>query len=311
MYYQLLKDGLKQISFDEINNSNITVCYISFQEFKNIYQKLNIDDQIIFECNNNNKNLRNTFETYDNYSFGILNIRNIKDITKEYGRIGFFLMNNLLCIILLNEENNMITNNINDILNKITINYTFERIISTILEQLISGSFDTLEYFEKKIINIEKEVFKKEINKNLNIVIFSIKKELTIYKRYFEYILNFINNLKADENDIFNNTNLRYINNLEDKLIRLSNNTQYLIESTIHLRETYQSAIDYYQNKTIKLLTIITSIFMPLTLITGWYGMNFVYMPEIYFKYSYPCIILLAILIIIICIIFFKKRKIL
>lgn len=311
MYYQLLKDGLKQISFDEINNSNITVCYISFQEFKNIYQKLNIDDQIIFECNNNNKNLRNTFETYDNYSFGILNIRNIKDITKEYGRIGFFLMNNLLCIILLNEENNMITNNINDILNKITINYTFERIISTILEQLISGSFDTLEYFEKKIINIEKEVFKKEINKNLNIVIFSIKKELTIYKRYFEYILNFINNLKADENDIFNNTNLRYINNLEDKLIRLSNNTQYLIESAIHLRETYQSAIDYYQNKTIKLLTIITSIFMPLTLITGWYGMNFVYMPEIYFKYSYPCIILLAILIIIICIIFFKKRKIL
>ena len=57
------------------------------------------------------------------------------------------------------------------------------------------------------------------------------------------------------------------------------------------------------------LLTVITSIFMPLTLIAGWYGMNFKYMPELEYKASYPIIIALSVVIVIVCLIFFKKKK--
>ena len=57
------------------------------------------------------------------------------------------------------------------------------------------------------------------------------------------------------------------------------------------------------------LLTVITSIFMPLTLIAGWYGMNFKYMPELEYKASYPIIIVLSVVIVIVCLIFFKKKK--
>ena len=67
--------------------------------------------------------------------------------------------------------------------------------------------------------------------------------------------------------------------------------------------------MDVKQNNTIALLTIISTIFMPLTLIVGWYGMNFIYMPELHYKWAYPAVFIVSIVIVIGSIIFFKKKK--
>ncbi len=56
-------------------------------------------------------------------------------------------------------------------------------------------------------------------------------------------------------------------------------------------------------------LTVVTSIFMPLTLIAGWYGMNFRYMPELEWRYSYPVVIAISIVIVVVCLIWFKRKK--
>ncbi len=57
------------------------------------------------------------------------------------------------------------------------------------------------------------------------------------------------------------------------------------------------------------ILTVITSIFLPLTLIAGWYGMNFRYMPELNWPWSYPIVFVVCIVIVVACLIFFKKKK--
>jgi magnesium transporter len=56
-------------------------------------------------------------------------------------------------------------------------------------------------------------------------------------------------------------------------------------------------------------LTVVTAIFMPLTLIVGWYGMNFKYMPELDSVWGYPAVIVISILIVVFCLIFFKRKK--
>jgi magnesium transporter len=56
-------------------------------------------------------------------------------------------------------------------------------------------------------------------------------------------------------------------------------------------------------------LTVVTTIFMPLTLIVGWYGMNFRYMPELEWHWGYPVIIIASVVIVVASLLFFKKKK--
>ena len=80
-------------------------------------------------------------------------------------------------------------------------------------------------------------------------------------------------------------------------------------EYITQLRDLLQSQLDIRQNRIMTVLTVITSIFMPLTLIAGWYGMNFRYMPELEWKYSYPVLILISVAIVVVCLVWFRKKK--
>ena len=73
--------------------------------------------------------------------------------------------------------------------------------------------------------------------------------------------------------------------------------------------DVYQSEISIHQNNIMKFLTVVTTIFLPLTLIAGWYGMNFYNMPELSWQYGYPVISGVSLCVIAICLWFFKKKK--
>lgn len=96
---------------------------------------------------------------------------------------------------------------------------------------------------------------------------------------------------------------------LRNELIRLHDETLMLRDYCVQIREVYQSLIDERQNEIMKLLTIVTTIVLPLSLVAGWYGMNFTNMPELTWHYGYGFIILLSIVITILNILYFKKKK--
>lgn len=90
---------------------------------------------------------------------------------------------------------------------------------------------------------------------------------------------------------------------------RLQNHVQLLRENVLEIRELYQSMKDAQGNKIMGIITIITTIFLPLTLVTGWYGMNFTYMPELKWRYGYVAVIIGVLVIVILEIAYFKKKK--
>ncbi len=96
---------------------------------------------------------------------------------------------------------------------------------------------------------------------------------------------------------------------LDNKATRLANDTHMMREYILQIRSIYQEKINVKQNNVISVLTIVTSIFMPLTLLTGWYGMNFENMPELHQPYAYFAMIILAVLIVTTEIVFFKKKR--
>jgi magnesium transporter len=75
------------------------------------------------------------------------------------------------------------------------------------------------------------------------------------------------------------------------------------------IRDTAQTKTEQEQTKNMAFLTVISTIFFPLTLITGWYGMNFQNMPEL--KHGYPGVIALSLIVLMVCIFIFRKKHIL
>ena len=82
-----------------------------------------------------------------------------------------------------------------------------------------------------------------------------------------------------------------------------------LRDHTIQVRDVYKTHLDIKQNNIMTVLTVVTTIFMPLTVIVGWYGMNFRYMPELEYQGSYFIVILISAAIVLGEIMFFKKKK--
>ena len=91
---------------------------------------------------------------------------------------------------------------------------------------------------------------------------------------------------------------------------RLYNAATHLRDYTIQLNDLYQSQLDVKQNRIMTVLTVVTTIFMPLTLIVGWYGMNFKFMPELESRYGYPVVIGLSVFIVVASLAYFKIKKI-
>ena len=101
---------------------------------------------------------------------------------------------------------------------------------------------------------------------------------------------------------------MEYFGPLTGRADRLMSRTGHLLEYAQQVKEAYQAQIDARQNSNMQFLTVLSTIFFPLTLITGWYGMNFRDMPGL--DDGYPWVVCLSIVVILICLFIFKKKHI-
>ena len=128
-------------------------------------------------------------------------------------------------------------------------------------------------------------------------------------RSHYEQLIDLGQELEENENGFFAEENLRYFRLFTERVLRLQDNLTNLRDYIAQLRDFFQAKVDVKQNRIMTILTIITSIFMPLTLIAGWYGMNFRYMPELYSIWGYPAVILVSIAIVVGCLVYFRKKK--
>lgn len=129
--------------------------------------------------------------------------------------------------------------------------------------------------------------------------IINIRREIGVIKRYYIQ-MEFLSDDLADCNNYFAFIDKKF-DRLLDYILRLA-------EGIEQVREAYQSQIDIEQNNVMKFFTVVTTIFLPLTLITGWFGMNLL-MPEFKWSYGYPYVIGLSLLVVFGLIALFKRKK--
>lgn len=135
------------------------------------------------------------------------------------------------------------------------------------------------------------------------------RQELLRLKRYYEQ-LNFIfDEMTVNDNQLFSEDGVRRLMTLRNRTDRYLSAVKNLQEMVSQLREAYQSQLAIEQNDLMKIFTVVTVIFLPLSLLAGWYGMNFSHIPELKWKYGYPLVILVSIVTVAALIWKFKKKK--
>ncbi|MCR4902532.1 MAG: magnesium transporter CorA [Butyrivibrio sp.] len=213
--------------------------------------------------------------------------------------------------IVFIDENDTVINIIKSIQkNKKWKKPCLERFFYDFMECLIHNDLMTLQNYEKELDSIERQIMndaeEAPISRNNE-----IRGDIRDLRIYYEQLLDIGQELEENENGFFQEENLRYFRMFSNRVDRLYDAATHLRDFTIQLNDIYQSQLDVKQNRIMTVLTVVTTIFMPLTLIAGWYGMNFRYMPELESRYGYPTIIILSLAIIVGSLIFFKVKKIL
>jgi magnesium transporter len=184
-----------------------------------------------------------------------------------------------------------------------------ERLIFGFLERFICEDYTLLVDIEDDINEHEDRILERRLDKNFNNQITAIRKKLLLMDNYYQQFIAIGEELEENSIDIFKEENLHYFRIFSSRATRLCENVRMLQEYSIHVRESYHSQLDNDMNRIMKIFTVVTTVFLPLTLIVGWYGMNFTTMPELTWRYGYLFVTILSIIVAILCFIYFKKKK--
>lgn len=191
-----------------------------------------------------------------------------------------------------------------------------EEKLEAVFEKILKQGQQRTEEMEKYLIDMEQEIVGGRINRNRNRSIFECKRLLTVWKNDYAQFLNMIEGIngleekkKETQGPIMSEESSCYFRIYENKLRHLTEETQFLYEELVHIREALDAALSYEQNRIMKVFTTVTTIFMPLSLIAGWYGMNFEGMPELHWQYGYIFVSVLSVLVVLACFWFFRKKK--
>lgn len=185
---------------------------------------------------------------------------------------------------------------------------TKERFLYNYILEFISRDMEMLAAYERRLLKMEEEV-SREQNNGFQSKLMPIRRELLNLRSYYDEMMDLTRELEENENGFFLRKHLRYFGTLSDRADRLMSRTSHLLEYAQQIKEAYQAQADARQNSNMQFLTVVSTIFFPLTLITGWYGMNFRDMPGL--EDGYPFVVALSVIVIAGCIIVFKKKHIL
>ena len=185
---------------------------------------------------------------------------------------------------------------------------SLERFIYDFLDQITKDDLRIMEKYECELDDIETKILNEEEGVSLGRVN-DIRSDIRYLRIHYEQLMDLGQELEENENNFFKQENLRYFRLFLDRMARLHDTSTSLRDYTMQLRDLYKAHLDIKQNRIMTVLTVVTTIFLPLTLIAGWYGMNFRYMPELEWKWGYPVVIAVCVAIVGLSLLFFKKKK--
>jgi magnesium transporter len=177
----------------------------------------------------------------------------------------------------------------------------------SLLDAVVDNYFVILEKFGDKIELLETELIADPTQKTVQ-RLYQLKRELIFLHNAVWPLREVVNSLGKHESPLIRQTTVPYLRDVYDHVIHIIDTVDIYREMLSGMLDMYLSSVSNRLNEVMKVLTIIATIFMPLTFIAGVYGMNFKYLPELEWRYGYP-LVLFVMLGIGVAMLFYFKRK--
>ncbi|MCG3775409.1 MAG: Cobalt/magnesium transport protein CorA [Nitrospira sp.] len=181
-------------------------------------------------------------------------------------------------------------------------------LLHALVDAIVDRYFEVLEVLGEKIEALQDLVVSHPKPETLR-QIHALKRQLMFLRRAVWPLREAANNLSRSESPFLQETTKIFFRDAYDHVVQIVDTIETLREMVSAGLDIYMSSITYRSNAVMKVLTIITTIFMPLTFIVGIYGMNFEYMPELKWEWGYPLVLGLMVAIVIAMLGFFKGKK--
>ena len=192
--------------------------------------------------------------------------------------------------------------------NSLSMSRGMEFLLYEILDGTVDNYFPILDDFDEVLNELEHEVVHNPSKDVLNRIL-SLKRDGLYLRRVTAPQREILNRLSRDPFAVINKRSAIYFRDVYDHLVRISDLADSYKDVTTGLLEAYLSMVSNRLNEIVKVLTVFTAIMMPLTVITGIYGMNFKYLPELDWKYGYHLTIGIMTAVVIGMLTFLRKKK--
>ncbi len=223
-------------------------------------------------------------------------------------RIGILLRENLL--ITIQEVQGDVFNSVRESIRK---GESFFRkkgvgyLLFALLEAIVENYVFIIERISSKMEELEARIISGEDGKILHRV-HGIRREILFMRRTVFPLLEAFRRLEIESSEFFDEEVLPLFGQLHDHVLEVLEILEGQRDMANSLVELYYSTISMKTNDIIRILTVVSTIFIPLTFITGLYGMNFHYMPELYWRYGYPAVLLTMLAIAVGMLVYFRKK---
>ncbi|MGL4914160.1 MAG: magnesium transporter CorA family protein [Romboutsia sp.] len=288
----------------------------SIDELKLLKDTLDIDEITFEDCLMFDENIK--LKLFEKYDFLSVNTFEIIDHKAQIEEVNIYIADNFI-LVVCNEKHfvykfvkDMILNDIK--MNDIPSVAILFKLNYLIFKNIIIHEFESIEKVEDMILKLEDEILEGVVDDHIAKINYMRGISRTVVKntRPLLYIGDRLKEnvryLKYSDAKKYNFGNLQGIDFGVDKLYNFALSTRELADK---LLDIYSSQVAEQTNVLITKLTVLTCIAAPLTIITGMYGMNFEYMPELRWLYGYPTVLIVMLLIIVFGIIIAKIKKLL